>query len=1028
MVVRWNLAITRKKTFGLARALFLLTAILPSVGRMAALDPSHRISQYGHTAWRVQDGYFAGNSWQIAQTTDGYIWVGTSAGLFRFDGVQFVPWASMEGAQTSSNDVHGLLGARDGSLWIGTASGLIHWASGNSIKYLDGEVINGIRQDEKGRIWVVGARPGGNSQPLCRIFAMDVHCYGKDQGVPLSSGDSLAEDTEGNLWIGGDTAFLRWRPGSSAIYRPAALQSNRGIDGVEALAAAGDGSVWVGMDVPGHQGGLQHMINGALKPFLSPNFSSETLTVNTLLIDHQGNLWVGTDNQGIYRMHGAEVDHFSSADGLSSDDVSHIFEDREGNLWIATSKGIDMFRDLRVISISKREGLSAGGVESVLSARDGTVWVGSDHLQALGRDGISSEVGKGLPGHQITSLLEDHAGRLWVGVDNSLWVYERGKFTLIKRKAGGGFGMVMGLTEDSDHNVWIVSRGPPTTLVRIQNMKVQEEFPSPPMPIGRKLVLDLQRGIWLGLVNGNLARFRSGNTQIFSFANHPNVRVKALFAAPDGSILGGTEFGVVGWKNGKQQILTVRNGLPCNDINGVISDDQDNLWLYAGCGLIQLPKNEVQRWWDKPNAKLKLKVFDALDGTQSGMAHFNTSAKTPDGRLWFANGSVLQTIDPAHMTGNTVPPPVHITGIVADRKSYPPQEALKLPALTRDLQIDYTALSFTAPKKVLFRYMLEGRDTSWQESGTRRQAFYNNLQPRHYRFRVVACNNDGVWNDTGAALDFSIAPAYYQTSWFRAACVLVFLTLLWGFYQLRLREVQRQFSIALDARVNERIRIARDLHDTLLQSFNGLLLRFQTVSNLLPARPEEAKARIEDVVEEGSNAITEGRDAVHQLRSMGLMTIDLAQSIRNFAKELLGNLSSENLPEFRVQVEGTPKDLNPVVRDEVYRITAEALRNAGHHSEAHQIDVEIRYDRDQLVLLVRDDGRGIDVTVLDKEHAPGHWGLRGMRERAKLIGAGFEIWSKRGAGTEIELNVPAASAYAKPARSRWPFSSRASST
>ncbi len=613
-----------------------------------------------------------------------------------------------DGEQVPSNDIHSLLGARDGSLWIGTASGLVHWVREHSIRYLDGELINDVEQDEKGQIWVVGVRPGGNLHPLCRIIDTDVHCYGKDEGVALSSGDSVAEDSSGNLWVGGDTAFLQWGLGSSKVYRPAALKSNQGIQGVDALAPATDGTVWVGMEASGHEGGLQHVIDGIMTPFVAPKLNGEALIVTALLIDRQGNLWVGTSNQGIYRIRGTDVDHFGSADGLSGDNVTCFLEDREGNLWVTTSKGIDMLRGLRVSSISKREGLSPDGVESVLAARDGTVWIGSDHLQVLRLDGGVSKSEKGLPGNQVTSLLEDHAGRLWMGSDNSLWVYISGKFIPIKRKDGSAFGMVMGLTEDSDHNVWVVSRGPPTTLVRIQDLKVREEFPAPPMPVARKLALDPQSGIWLGLVDGNLARFRSDRTEIFTFANHPNSRVKALLAAPDGSILGGTEFGVVGWKNGKRQILTVRNGLPCNDINGLISDDQGGLWLYAGCGLIEISKDEVQRWWEEAEAKLKVRVFDVLDGVQSGMGHFNTSAKTPDGRLWFANGSVLQTVDPAHMAGNTVPPPVHINGIVADRKNYSPQEELRLPALTRDLEIDYTALSFTAPKKVLFRYMLEG--------------------------------------------------------------------------------------------------------------------------------------------------------------------------------------------------------------------------------------------------------------------------------------------------------------------------------
>ena len=352
----------KRRKAGIKSALLLLAIfcfLFP--GWMAALDPSHRISQYGHSAWRIQDGYFAGQPWSITQTTDGYLWVGTAAGALRFDGVQFVPWSSLAAEPLPSDDVRVVFGARDRSLWIGTMSGLVHWVNQRSIRYLNGEIINAVFQDEKGQIWVTGQIPDGparNPYPLCRIVDSDVHCFGKEEGVPLSTGDSLAEDTSGDLWAGSDTALLRWRPGSSKVYRPAALRSNQGIQGVEALAAAADGSVWVGIEVPGHEGGLQHLVAGVLRPFVIPKLNGETLDVDDLLIDRQGNLWVGTESQGVYRIHGTDVDHFGSADGLSSDHVNRFFEDREGNLWVSTAKGIDMFRDLRVISVSRREGLT----------------------------------------------------------------------------------------------------------------------------------------------------------------------------------------------------------------------------------------------------------------------------------------------------------------------------------------------------------------------------------------------------------------------------------------------------------------------------------------------------------------------------------------------------------------------------------------------------------------------------------------------------------------------------------------------
>ena len=819
MLLHRLLATANKEGSNAACAFLCLACfLLVSVGRLAALDPTFRISQYGHTSWRIQDGYFGGQPISITQTTDGYLWIGTSNGVLRFDGVEFVPWTSLSGDKLPSADVHAVLGAKDGSLWIATENGVVQWVDHRSTEFLNGHELNALLQDKKGAIWVTRSGSGSHALPLCRISGADVHCfsYGVGDGAGLSAAIGLAEDTSGYLWVGHDTAAVRWNSVPTEIYRPNALRSHQGTGGVVAFAAAPDGSVWVGVDTPGHGGGLQHIVNGAMKPFAVPKLNGETLEVEALLIDRQGNLWVGTGNQGVYRIHGSEVDHFGSADGLSGDYVNQIFEDREGNLWFANSNGMDMLRDLRVATFTKREGISEDVVESVLAARDGTVWIGSNHLQALVHGSISPELGKSLPGNFVTCLLEDHTGRLWVGMNNTLWVHDggnkNGTFRQIKRKDGSPIGTVRGLTEDSDHNIWVQTNGPPATLLRLQNLEIQEELQEPPLPRAFRLASDPKSGIWLGLVNSkngsSLARLRSGKVELAGSVGRPESTIHAIFKAPDGSILGATDdAGIVGWKDGKQHILSVRNGLPCDKVYAINVDDQANLWLYAGCGLIAISKDEVQRWWQEPEPKLRFRLFDALDGVQAGQSHFSGSSKGPDGRLWFANNSVAQTIDPAHMEGNTLAPPVYITGVVADRKSSPPQEGLRLPALTHDLEIDYTALSFSAPKKVMFRYMLEGRDTSWQEPGTRRQAFYNDLRPRKYRFRVVACNNDGVWNEVGASLNFSIAPAYYQTAWFGVLCGVALVLLLWGLYQRRLWQVQRRF----DASLAERARIVEEL-------------------------------------------------------------------------------------------------------------------------------------------------------------------------------------------------------------------------
>ena len=377
----------------------------------------------------------------------------------------------------------------------------------------------------------------------------------------------------------------------------------------------------------------------------------------------------------------------------------------------------------------------------------------------------------------------------------------------------------------------------------------------------------------------------------------------------------------------------------------------------------------------------------------------------------------------SRLSQKALPAQTYIESLVADRKEFAATHNLKLPPTPRDLQIDYTSPTFPIPQKVKFRYRLDGYDRDWHEAGTRRQAFYTDLPPGKYSFRVIASNSDGVWNESAAKLDFSIAPAYYQTNWFRALCAFIFLALLWAAYQWRVRQLQHQFDMTLDARVGERTRIARDLHDTLLQSAHGVLLRFQTVSQLLPDRPIEAKEKLDNAIDQTADFITEARDEVQGLRDSTVQRNDLALAISTLGQEL-GTDSANHRPAFRVAVEGEARNLHPILRDEIYKIAAEALRNAFRHSQARQIEVEIRYDNEQFRLRVRDDGKGIDPAILSGQGRKGHYGLPGMRERATLIGGKLVVWSEVDAGTEVELRVPASTAYATAQRRSW-FSRKA---
>lgn len=969
-----------------------------------ALDADRRISQYAHTAWRTQDGSFSGHPNAIAQTSDGYIWIGTQAGLVRFDGVRFVSRTSQSGLPSSP--VVSLLADADGSLWIGTETGLIHWKNGAWITFPDvlGRV-NSIVNDAKGAIWVVQTRMPHGAKALCRASDTKTQCYGEADGFSVPDGESLTIDQQGGLWVGSDTAILHWSPGSSSTYPVSGLKNDLGLDGVDALAAARDGSLWVGTAEAGG-GGLQNFKQGNWKAFVAPGLNGNTLGVQTLYLDREDNLWVGTIKQGLYRIHDAHVDHFGSADGLSSDNVYNFYEDQEGTLWVATTKGIDNFHDTRIVSFSAPEGLSADEVNSVLATRDGAVWIGSiGGLDVLHPHSLSPVPAKGaVPRSQVTALLQDHAGRLWVGSQKSMLLLNDGRVREIRRPDGSLLGLAAGIAEDTDNNIWVEVIGPPRTLIRIQNLKVQDQFPVPQLPAARKLAADPHGGIWLGLMSGDLAHYRNGVLEIVAYQHQPDSRVDQVFISPDGSVLGATAFGLIGWRDGKKQILTVRNGLPCNGIKAIITDRENALWLYTECGLIQIPGAELAKWWTLSDSTLQMRVFDTSDGVQVGFALFNVSARSTDGRLWFPNGVVLQMIDPDKSGGNPVAPPVHIEEIVADRKSYSVQTDLRLPSLTRDVQINYTALSFVAPQKVRFRYRLDGYDRNWQDAGGRRQAYYNNLPPGSYRFTVIACNNDGVWNQNGAALNFAITPAFYQTLWFKLLLVLSGLGLIWLLHTLRLRQATSQMQARLGERLEERGRIARELHDTLIQSVDGLMLRLQTA--LDQSDPEQSHQMIEKALDSADEVMSEGRQRVQALRAEATSITELSEALGSYGNELAENRTIL----FSVALVGSPRPMDAFVRDEAYRIGREALGNAFQHSGATKIEAEFTYDRALLRVRVRDDGVGIGQQTLNGGK-PGHYGLVGMRERAQTIGGGLVIWSRPGAGTEVDLEIPAQVAY-----------------
>jgi signal transduction histidine kinase len=500
-------------------------------------------------------------------------------------------------------------------------------------------------------------------------------------------------------------------------------------------------------------------------------------------------------------------------------------------------------------------------------------------------------------------------------------------------------------------------------------------------------------------------------------------RVTGFQLDRDGTLWAATEGGLSRLKNGRAATLNSKNGLPCDTVNWAVEDDIHTFWLYTACGLVRVARTELEAWSAHPELTIKAMVFDSSDGVRSRESvggYGPHVAKSTDGKIWFLPGDGVSVIDPHHLPYNNLPPPVHIEQITADRKTYwqnlsgeASSRSSRLPSQVRDLEIEYTACSLVAAEKVRFRVKLEGHDPDWKDVGTERRAAYNNLPPRNYRFLVKGCNNSGLWSEAGDSLEFSIDPAYYQTIWFRVSIGAVVLAMLWGLYRFRILQIAREFNAHLDGRVDERLRVARDLHDTLLQTFQAALFEFQTARNLFSKGRQEAVQTLDNAMSTAKKAIVEGRDAIQDLRREAPQS-DLEHLLRAAGQEIASaQILNDNRPIFRVTVEGRQQALSAVLQDELYKIGRELLRNSFRHASASRIEAEIRYSDRLFRLRIRDDGKGMDRNVLHEGTLPGHWGLPGIRERANRIGGRLTFWTEAGAGTEVELAVPARIAYAK---------------
>jgi signal transduction histidine kinase/ligand-binding sensor domain-containing protein len=983
---------------------------------VGAIDPYRSLEQLQHSSWTVRDGaptYVL----MMAQTDDGFLWFATGSGLVRFDGIQFERYVLADGRALPEAPIRSLFALPDNGLLVG-------WFFGGASLIRDGRVTdygekdgyppgttNGFVRDRSGRIWAAVSRA------LARFDGERWHRVGREWNFEGQRAIAIFLDRDGTLGAFTDDTLMTLADGATA-FRPTGgrtttrspivqspsgalyLSESRGIRAIASLAE------YDRVNVP-----------------WATRFARPRDTV-PILADRDGGLWFVSE-EGVRRIpdperRDARVELFSKVNGLSDVEADQVFEDREGSIWVATPGGVDRFRAGAFLPIV---GAAKPGFPAMIPDSDGGIWFAGfgANLNHATRDGSVREVAPLF----ATSAYVDPRGVGWFGSQPlaprtaELWRFEKGSVQRVPLPPDIPPGVdVQAVVLDATGALWvsIIRKG----VYRRVNGRWEQakELVDEGRRAAVAMTAEANGRVWFGYVENRLVLWENGSARTYSAADGLDLGNVLVIHEKGGHLWVAGERGLGLVLSGRVRKLKTVEPDVLRGITGVVETREGDLWVHALVGAILVRKEELRRAIDDPHHRMAYRLFnyqDGLNGAATEIRPLPTLVQSTDGRLWFATKRGPFVLDPAGIVPNRLPPPVIIKSALAGTTRHQAPRSLQLPALTSNLEFDYTATSLAAARRVQFRYRLLGADRDWQEAGTRRQAFYTNLGPGRYRFQVIASNEDGVWNTTGASVDVTIAPAWYQTAWFFVLCGLVAIGTLALFYRARLHQVRTQVQRRLQERLLERERIARDLHDTLIQSFQGLVL---TLSGAVRRIPQNGPARLqmEKALTRADEALAEGRDRVRDLRTPISLHGDLAAALKEAADDFALVHPSVT---FDLTVQGTPRALHPVVMEEAYRIGREALANAYYHGGAANIGVEIDYSIRQLRLRIRDDGKGIDRDVLAQGGIPGHWGMTGMRERSQKLGARLMVRSGSGSGTDVELDIPAAVAYRASAPIAW---------
>ncbi len=1015
--------------FQLALALSVLWAS-PS----AAIDPTRSLAQMSHTSYARDEG-LPGGVTAVTQAPDGYLLVGTHHGLYRFNGVRF---EQLDQRRLLSPDIFSLATSVSGDVWVGyNNGGLTRMRAANMISYPAGAggpmARPTIREAPNARaLWA-----WANFTPWRYDGRQWREVPGPWVALSVQGGGiwSLEPGRDGTLWAKDGANVFYCRPGCARFEIASGYAG-----GVMGFARDRDGRVWTSdTRAPGRMYAMPDLTSIANGVVPQPDFGGQVspLIHGRIFLDRDGTLWDINLQHGILRARSITqrradptvVDAFSTDNGLSSDVVTSFYEDREGTVWVATNRGIDRFRPLNVVietqipATASTFGYVAARVGDELVVYASTSEDNSSPFAArvgpLYRVGVDGRVEVVVREMELPNTLRPAAdGGIWVGTPHGLFKLRSGAQVLdpvptgLNGEDSGGVADVV----ETSAGLWVSTHD---GIWRRTNGSWSRAIPSPePSRAWQFIVNEPGGALWLAY-GSRVARYEGGRLHEFSEAEGPNVGIVHTMRADEAGVLFGGELGLARYHEGVFHTLRSTRLPVLNSVTGVV-ESEGQTWVGAQSGVVRFQTQELERALANPSAQaLRYELFDRRDGLVGDIEDGNsisTDLLGPGGRIWILTNRSVVWIDPHNIYRNGVPPPLAIGSLVANGRAYDTPGQVTLPAGASNLEIDYDALSFVEPSRVRFRYKLDGVDGGWVDPGSRRQAYYTRLDPGTYQFRVIAANDSGVWNGAGATLTFTVLPTFVQSIWFKLLAFIALCAFGYGLYTLRLRQATERLQRRFDIRIAERERIARELHDTLLQGFQGLLLRFQSIANLIPVA-DETRGSIEEALNRGDAVLAEGRQRVRELRSSPGAD-DLAQSLAQAASEIING----DAPSFQLTVEGAQCALHALVGEEALRIFEEALRNAVHHADANAIEALLVYGRREFRISVRDDGIGIADAVVKSGERAGHFGLIGMRERAERIGGRLEVNTREGGGTEVTLSMPARAAYKEmrlPFLSRW---------